>query len=403
MRAALALTLAGVFLELGCQAIAGFEDFEAAGASGGGGTAGGSSHAGSSAASSGSPGGGDSSRTAGDAGQAATGGGQSGGSGQAGACTGGSWGAHPEPEMIQIEGADGHCYWMDKTEVSRAEYRDFLDDVGSNPEQAPPCDWNSTLIPDCEWPGAAGAGGGAGEDASPDPTLPVTCVDWCDAAAYCRWAEKRLCDGSYANSTDARQSEWYSACSDGGVNTYPYGDDYHRSICNGVENPMHDSPSDAALRPVDSQTSCVTPDGILNLSGNAAEWVDECDDTGDADDYCDGTTRVTATTFGGPCAVCGDGFTDSISATVEEWDSVTQTNTRGRPKSVKKICVDELVTDYMGYRGEQCQDLLDRMEPGDELWVFASSRESWENLAGCAGIALVRDGEVVYETITMIS
>ena len=43
------------------------------------------------------------------------------------------------------------------------------------------------------------------------------------------------------------------------------------------------------------------------------------------------------------------------------------------------------------------------MQPGDELWEFRSGRESWQHLAGRAGIALMRDGREVASLITMMS
>lgn len=42
-----------------------------------------------------------------------------------------------------------------------------------------------------------------------------------------------------------------------------------------------------------------------------------------------------------------------VSATEDEWDSVTQTNSRGRPKTVKKICLDEL---------KKAEDILLKMD-----------------------------------------
>jgi len=43
------------------------------------------------------------------------------------------------------------------------------------------------------------------------------------------------------------------------------------------------------------------------------------------------------------------------------------------------------------------------MQEGDELWEFCSSWESWQKLAGRAGIALVRNGEVVASVDTMMN
>ena len=44
-----------------------------------------------------------------------------------------------------------------------------------------------------------------------------------------------------------------------------------------------------------------------------------------------------------------------------------------------------------------------RIIKGDELWEFDSPAELWEDLAGSAGIALVREGEVVDSIITRLS
>jgi len=43
------------------------------------------------------------------------------------------------------------------------------------------------------------------------------------------------------------------------------------------------------------------------------------------------------------------------------------------------------------------------MQPGDELWTFASSPESWRDLAGREGIALVRNGQIVERLVTMMN
>jgi hypothetical protein len=55
----------------------------------------------------------------------------------------------------------------------------------------------------------------------------------------------------------------------------------------------------------------------------------------------------------------------------------------------------------LGIKDPWQQVLAQKMVPGDEIWEFSSPPESWACLAGRAGIALVRDGEVV-ELITTI-
>lgn len=41
-----------------------------------------------------------------------------------------------------------------------------------------------------------------------------------------------------------------------------------------------------------------------------------------------------------------------------------------------------------------------QMAPGDELWFFTSSAESWQGLSGVAGYAIVRDGKPIHVLTT---
>jgi hypothetical protein len=43
------------------------------------------------------------------------------------------------------------------------------------------------------------------------------------------------------------------------------------------------------------------------------------------------------------------------------------------------------------------------MIAGDELWRFRSPDHTWASLAGRAGYAIVRDGEIVRSLVTMLS
>ena len=52
-----------------------------------------------------------------------------------------------------------------------------------------------------------------------------------------------------------------------------------------------------------------------------------------------------------------------------------------------------------GFMNREWAELVASVQDGDELWEYCSSEHSWEHLAGRAGIALVRRGEVV-DTIT---
>jgi hypothetical protein len=44
-----------------------------------------------------------------------------------------------------------------------------------------------------------------------------------------------------------------------------------------------------------------------------------------------------------------------------------------------------------------------RAQPGDEVWRFSSPPESWRALAGRAGVALVRNGEIVEKFVTLMN
>ena len=66
--------------------------------------------------------------------------------------------------------------------------------------------------------------------------LPVHYVDWCDAVAYCRWANKELRPGQRRDppagmSADTEKSAWYNACS-AQEKAYPYGVGFDNTRCN---------------------------------------------------------------------------------------------------------------------------------------------------------------------------
>jgi formylglycine-generating enzyme required for sulfatase activity len=111
---------------------------------------------------------------------------------------------------------------------------------------------------------------------------PITCVDWCDAVAYCTWAKRHLCGriggGSVDVTTgtayaDATKSEWYAACSGGGAHAYPYGGTYGAGVCNDDGNAMKDVGSSPACEGAAA--------GVFDMSGNVDEWADECTTYGD--------------------------------------------------------------------------------------------------------------------------
>jgi hypothetical protein len=43
------------------------------------------------------------------------------------------------------------------------------------------------------------------------------------------------------------------------------------------------------------------------------------------------------------------------------------------------------------------------MQDGDELRTFSTNNESWDNMAGRAGVSLVRNGETIYSIVTKMN
>ena len=92
--------------------------------------------------------------------------------------------------------------------------------------------------------------------------LPWVNVDWNGASSACTAAGGRLCGAD----------EWGDAC-DGvkgsGGSTYPYGNTYQGSTCNG-----YDAGKGGAV-PTGSMTGCISSFGAYDMSGNVWEWTNE--------------------------------------------------------------------------------------------------------------------------------
>lgn len=127
-------------------------------------------------------------------------------------------------------------FWMDKTEVTTAQYQACVD---------------------------AGSCAPAGQFANCNAPLaergphPVNCVDWAQADSYCRWAGKRL----------PSEAEWEKAARSADRRRYPWGDappDAARLNFNNIAG---------ATEPVGSHPSGASPYGLLDMAGNVLEWT----------------------------------------------------------------------------------------------------------------------------------
>ncbi|MBX3264703.1 MAG: SUMF1/EgtB/PvdO family nonheme iron enzyme [Labilithrix sp.] len=162
--------------------------------------------------------------------------------------------------------ADGEC--IDSTEVTVEQYDTFLSSAGAPGADvlplAKPCDWLKTLVPD---------------DFTQQRTngrRPVVYVNYCQAYAFCAWANKRLCGKVGGGALlpgdagmDPQQNQWLRACTRSGTQDYSYGETVAVGAC------KHD------IVAVGQRSACDGPyPGLSDMLGNAGEWIDACANDG---------------------------------------------------------------------------------------------------------------------------
>ncbi len=127
-------------------------------------------------------------------------------------------------------------YWIDRLEVSNAQYR-LCVAAGACPE---PTSWNDVNF-----------------NADRQPAI----VRWEEADAYCAWAGGRL----------PTEAEWEKAARGTDGRTWPWGDTFedHRANLSGEADGY------GFTAPVGSFPDDVSPYGLLDVAGNAAEWASD--------------------------------------------------------------------------------------------------------------------------------
>jgi len=97
-----------------------------------------------------------------------------------------------------------------------------------------------------------------------DDRLPMVGVIWREVSAYCQWRGMRLPTGA----------EWEKAARGQDGRNYPWGNQWRPDVANTEETAA------GGLRPVGSYPAGASPYGLLDMAGNAAEWVADHFDPG---------------------------------------------------------------------------------------------------------------------------
>lgn len=126
------------------------------------------------------------------------------------------------------------AYRIDKYAVTNAQYARFVTATGHRP----PSSWKHGHIPQGE------------------AMRPVTLVDWYDAAAYAKWAGKRL----------PTEAEYEKAGRSDDGRAWPWGNQMDPKRLNTYYNV-------GSTTNVDAYPEGASPYGVMGLSGNVNEWV----------------------------------------------------------------------------------------------------------------------------------
>ncbi len=149
------------------------------------------------------------------------------------------------PRRSHLHRVHLHSYFIDRTPVTNAQFKQFLDAT-----QYHPADDHNFLR---DWTNGAFPGGWENK--------PVTWVSLEDARAYAAWAGKRL----------PHEWEWQFAAQSADARLYPWGNDWNASDVPAADRGHTRGP----LANVDAHPQGASPFGALDMVGSVSQWTDE--------------------------------------------------------------------------------------------------------------------------------
>jgi len=186
--------------------------------------------------------------------------------------------------MARVDLVNETCVWMDRTEVTVGQYAAWQSDVPADgvPWESDWCKWKTERTDPIGDPNDACVAELLPFDLQPFAARkPMRCVDFCEAEAFCRWADKHLCydsSGLGVHGPRGNPQEWQLACSNQLTTRYPWGDG-SAGYCNTGQTAdacIGSASGTCGPVPVGQKAECSTPGGIVDLLGNVSEWVFSC-------------------------------------------------------------------------------------------------------------------------------